>query len=327
MDWKNKNIFVTGAAGFIGSHLCETLTQKGANVTAFVHYNSLNRFGWLDYSRLKNDMEIVLGDITDSNYIDQLIKEKDTVFHLAALIGIPYSYVAPDSYIQTNIIGTTNVLKAVRRHQNRRLIHTSTSEVYGTAQFVPIDESHPLQGQSPYSASKIGADMMAESYYRSFDVPVTIVRPFNTFGPRQSMRAVIPTIISQCLRNQPIQLGNVTPTRDMNYVSNTVAGFIMAAECNDAIGETINLGSGREISIGDLAKLIIQLCGNDNPLEEDLTRTRPKNSEVERLLADSSKAKQLLGWSSEITLEEGLKQTIEWFRENIHHYERNNYVI
>jgi dTDP-glucose 4,6-dehydratase len=327
MNWENRKVLVTGAGGFIGSHLCEDLVRLGADVTALVHYNSQNSNGWLDHSIHKEQLHLVAGDITDAGFVDTLIQGMDTVFHLAALIAIPYSYVAPDSYIQTNIIGTTNVLKAVRRYENRRLLHTSTSEVYGSAQYVPINEAHPLQGQSPYSASKIGADMMADAYYRSFNVPVTTIRPFNTFGPRQSTRAVIPTIITQCLKKQTINLGSLTPTRDMNYVKNTTSGFIAAAQNDKVIGETINFGSGREISISDLAALIARLCDNEcNIIQED-ARKRPEKSEVERLLADHTKATELLNWHPETSLEDGLTKTIEWFSENLHKYETGKYVI
>ena len=249
-NWRGKKVFVTGGGGFIGSHLTEELVARGADVRAMVHYNALGSWSWLASSDCKDRVEVYPGDITDSGSVDKGVEGCDVVFHLGALIAIPYSYIAPNSYVRTNIEGTMNVLQAVRRHGTPRMIHTSTSEVYGTALFVPITEEHPLQGQSPYSASKIGADKMVESFHLSFRTPVVTVRPFNTFGPRQSARAVIPTIITQCLAGEDVKLGNLTPTRDLNFVSNTVEGFIRAAEVDDAIGTTINFGSGREISVG-----------------------------------------------------------------------------
>ena len=324
-------VLVTGAGGFIGSHLVERLACDGMAVRALVHYNSRNDWGMLEFIpyAIRNEVRIVAGDIQDSHQVRRLVSGCNVVFHLAALIGIPYSYVAPSSYVSTNVVGTTNVLQAALAEGVERFVHTSTSEVYGTAQYTPIDESHPLQGQSPYSASKIGADKLAESYFRSFDTPVTTVRPFNTFGPRQSTRAVLPTIITQCLQPkiETIQLGSLTPTRDLNYVANTVDGFIKAAEHDDAVGRTLNIGSGREISIGDLAKTIVRLTGRDVRIECDQQRIRPGKSEVERLLADNTLATKLIRWKPLFTLEEGLELTIEWFRKHISGYQADGYTI
>ena len=327
MSWQGKKVLVTGAGGFIGSHLAECLCLEGARVRALVHYNAFGSRGWLDHSEQSHDMEIIAGDIADADSVRQAVKDIDVIFHLAALIAIPYSYVAPASYVRTNINGTLNVMQAAREVGIERVVHTSTSEVYGTALQVPISEDHPLQGQSPYSASKIGADKIAESYFCSFDIPVTTVRPFNTFGPRQSARAVIPTIITQCLSGRKVKLGSLSPTRDMNFVANTVAGFMLAASAPEAIGRTINVGSGREISINDLAQMIAKLTGAEIELESDDSRIRPDKSEVERLLADNQLAKELLGWTPEVNLEDGLQQTIDWLRENLDKYRPGVYVI
>lgn len=325
--WQGRRIVVTGAGGFIGSHLAERLVALGAEVRALVHYNALGTRGWLDQSTYAADMEIVAGDITDAESVRHAVRGADSVFHLAALIAIPYSYRAPASYLRTNVEGTLNIMQAARDQSVRRVLHTSTSEVYGTALYVPIDEAHPLQAQSPYSASKIGADKIAESFCRSFDVPVVTLRPFNTFGPRQSARAVIPTIITQCLAGQTVKLGNLTPTRDMNSVSNTVEGFIRAAEADDAVGQVFNLGSGCEISIGDLAVLIAKLCGVELRLEADTQRLRPEKSEVERLLASNASALRILGWTPRVSLEEGLVETIAWLREHQGRYRPGDYVV
>ena len=325
--YHNKKVLVTGAGGFIGSHLAERLVREGAEVTAMVHYNALGSNGWLDSSPLKSGMEIVAGDICDPGFMQTIIEGKQVVFHLAALIAIPYSYVAPESYVRTNVIGTLNVLQAARRCATERVLHTSTSEVYGTALYVPIDEKHPLQGQSPYSASKIGADKMAESFHLSFDLPCVTVRPFNTFGPRQSARAVIPTILSQILTKGDVKLGSLTPTRDLNFVDNTVDGYIEAGHNPAAIGQTISFGSGVEISIGDLAALIGKIVGKSPEITEDKQRLRPSKSEVERLLADNTLAHDLLGWKPAIDLETGLTRTIEWFRDNTHRYQADKYNI
>ena len=327
MNWSGKRVLVTGAGGFIGSHLVEELVRRGAHVRAMVHYNALGSCGWLDRSPCASQIEIVAGDICDRDSVKGAVDRTAVVFHLAALIAIPYSYRAPESYVRTNVLGTLNALQASREVGVERFVHTSTSEVYGTARYVPIDEAHPLQGQSPYSASKIGADKMAEAFHLSFELPVTTVRPFNTFGPRQSMRAVIPTIIAQCLSGDQVRLGSLTPTRDLNFVSNTVDGFLAAALSPDAVGRTVNLGSGREISIGDLARLICGICGHDREILTDVQRTRPQGSEVERLLAANGLAEKLLGWTPSIDLEEGLRRTIDWVKENLQCYRPQQYVI
>lgn len=325
--YQNKKVLVTGAGGFIGGHLSERLVREGAKVTALVHYNALGSEGWLDSSPLREQMQIVAGDICDPGFVQTVVEDQDVVFHLAALIAIPYSYVAPESYVRTNVVGTLNVLQAARRSGTERILHTSTSEVYGTALYVPIDEKHPLQGQSPYSASKIGADKMAESFHLSFDLPCVTVRPFNTFGPRQSARAVIPTILSQILTRGEVKLGSLTPTRDLNFVDNTVDGYIEAGHNPAAIGQTISFGSGREISIGDLAALIAKIVGKDAEISIDPERFRPSKSEVERLLADNTLAKELLGWKPNVDLETGLERTIAWFRDNTHLYNVDKYNI
>ena len=327
MKWSDKRVLVTGAGGFIGSHLTERLAQLGAKTRAFVRYNSSGAWGWLDHSPLKNDFEVVLGDIRDQDTVSHAAADVDIVFHLAALIAIPYSYNAPLSYVRTNVEGTLNVLQAAQRAGDALVVHTSTSEVYGTARIVPIDENHPLQGQSPYSATKIGADKIAESFHLSFGLPVVTVRPFNTFGPRQSARAVIPTIITQALEGSTIRLGNLEPTRDLNFIADTVEGFIKAAETPKAIGEVINLGSGREISIGDLASLILKLMNKDVAITLEGARVRPENSEVDRLCADSRKGQSILGWTPKYSLEEGLAATIEWISENSERYRTGIYVV
>jgi NAD dependent epimerase/dehydratase len=328
-NFRDKKILVTGADGFIGSHLVETLIAEGCQVKAFVYYNSFNSWGWLDtFSKEQlNYIEIFTGDIRDPIGVRTAIKGVDVVFHLAALIGIPFSYNSPDSYIDTNIKGTLNVLQACRDYPVERVVVTSTSEVYGTAHYVPIDEKHPLQGQSPYSASKIGADKMAESYYFSFGLPVTIIRPFNTYGPRQSARAVIPTIITQLLRGGHLKLGSLHPTRDLNYVSDIVDAFLKVAVSEKSVGEVINIGSGLEISIGDLARKIMQLTGRVVDIISEDQRIRPEKSEVERLIADNSKARNLLGWEPKVSLEEGLKKTIEWIGNNQGYYKSNIYNV
>jgi len=320
MTWQNKRVLVTGAGGFIGSHLVERLVELGASVRALIHYNALSSWGWLDFSPHRERVEVIMGDLTDRDLVFQAARNVEIIFHLGALIAIPYSYQAPSSYVRTNIEGTLNILLAARDLKVARLVHTSTSEVYGTARYVPIDENHPLQGQSPYSATKIAADKLAEAFYCSYGVPVVIVRPFNTYGPRQSTRAVIPTIIGQCLTGDTIRLGHLHPTRDLNYVSDTVEGFLRAAAADNVLGQTINLGSGREISIGDLALLIARLLGKQVHIIIDERRRRPEKSEVERLLADNSKAKRLLGWEPRVSLEEGLIRTIDWMREHRRRY-------
>lgn len=325
-----KKIIVTGADGFIGSHLTEALLEKGYHVKAFVYYNSFNNWGWLDslpQSKL-NEIEIFSGDIRDPNGVREAIKGMDQVYHLAALIAIPFSYHSPDSYVDTNIKGTLNVLQAARQYELDRVLITSTSEVYGTAQYIPIDENHPFQGQSPYSATKIGADRLAESFYRCFDLPVSIVRPFNTYGPRQSARAAIPTVITQLLAgNKEIKLGSLTPTRDFNYVKDTVSGFISIGESEKAIGEEINISTQREISIGDLAKEIIVQLAPDATLVSDEIRLRPEKSEVNRLLGCNNKIRNLTGWKPEYDLSRGIKETIEWYKENLKYYKADIYNI
>ena len=327
MNWCGKRVLVTGAGGFIGSHLTERLVGLGASVRALVHYNALGTWGWLDFSPVRDEIEVISGDICDRDSVLRAAQGVEIVFHLAALIAIPYSYHAPASYVRTNVEGTLNVLQAARERGVERVVHTSTSEVYGTARYVPIDEAHPLQGQSPYSASKIGADKLAEAFHLSFGLPVVILRPFNTFGPRQSARAVIPTIITQALANQEIRLGNLSPTRDLNFVLDTVEGFICAAASPAAIGKTINIGTGREISVGDLARLILGLLGKELPIVCEEERVRPAGSEVERLCADNRLAREVLGWQPRHTLEEGLRKTIEWMEGHLERYRPGLYVV
>ena len=327
MDWKNKKVLVTGACGFIGSHLTERLVSEGAHVRALVQYNSFNSWGWLDSKKIKN-LEVVAGDIRDRDQMGMITKDCDIVFHLAALIAIPYSYQAPSCYVDTNITGTLNILQAARENKVARVIHTSTSEVYGSAQYVPIDEKHPLQGQSPYSASKIGADMMAESFYKSFELPVVTVRPFNTYGPRQSARAVIPTIISQILSGQnEVHIGSLDPVRDLTFVSDTVNGFLKASETKGIEGETINLGTGEGFSVGTILETIFSKTGKKLKVIEDAQRVRPEKSEVLKLISNNTKAKTLLGWEPKVDLDTGLSQTIEWFRHNQHHYKPFQYNV
>jgi NAD dependent epimerase/dehydratase len=332
LELSGKKILITGADGFIGSHLVESLLEKECHVKAFVFYNSFNSWGWLDTlsKETLKSIEVVTGDIRDSNGIRNEVKGVDIIFHLAALIAIPFSYHSPDSYIDTNIKGTLNVLQASRDYNSERVIITSTSEVYGTAKYVPIDEKHPFQGQSPYSASKIGADKIAESFCRSFEVPVVIARPFNTYGPRQSARAVIPTIVMQLLNDKKdIQLGSLSPTRDLNYVSDICNGLIALAESDEAIGREVNIGSGTEISIDELANLIIDIMEVDASVISDENRVRPENSEVERLVCNSGLLHQLTGWKPEITIKEGLVKTIEWFKDenNLKKYKSEIYNI
>ncbi len=332
MNLKDKKILVTGADGFIGSHLVEALLNEGYSVKAFVFYNSFNTWGWLDTlpkEKLK-DVEIFSGDIRDANGARTAAKGVDVIFHLAALIGIPFSYHSPDSYIDTNIKGTLNILQASRDLNIERVVVTSTSEVYGTAQYVPIDEKHPFQGQSPYSASKIGADRIAESFYRSFGTPVVIARPFNTYGHRQSARAVIPTIITQLLSgSKEVRLGSILPTRDLNYVQDICRGFISLGRCDEAVGREINIGSGQEISIGDLAKLLISIINPEAKIISEDLRKRPEKSEVERLICDNSLIHRLTGWKPETSLKDGLIKTIDWFKktENCSKYKWDIYNV
>lgn len=315
---KNKRVLVTGSDGFIGSHLVEKLLEENCQIKAFVYYNSFNSWGWLDTfpkNKLK-EIEVFAGDVRDTNGVRTAVKNTDIIFHLAALIGIPFSYHSPDSYIDTNVKGTLNILQAARDFNIERVVITSTSEVYGTAQYIPINEKHPLQGQSPYAASKIGADKIAESFHRSFKVPVVIARPFNTYGPRQSARAVIPTIITQLLNGKKeIHLGSLHPTRDLNYVSDVCKAFIALVQCDNTIGKEINIGSGYEISIGNLANLIISLINPEAKVASENLRKRPEESEVEQLLCDNSLIGKLTGWKPEISLQEGLIRTIEWLKD------------
>jgi len=305
---------VTGADGFIGSHLTEMLCEQDYQVKALSQYNSFNDWGWLENVGCKDDIEVLNGDIRDPHYCKHITKDVDVIFHLAALIAIPYSYVAPDSYVDTNIKGTLNICQAARENGVKRVIHTSTSEVYGTAQYVPIDEKHPLQPQSPYSATKIAADAMAMSFFNAFELPVTIARPFNTYGPRQSARAVIPTIITQIMNGKKkIMLGDVSPTRDFNYVEDTCRGFIALAKNDQSVGETVNIGSNFEISVGDTLNLIKELMGSDVEFITDEQRLRPEKSEVFRLWCDNTKIKELTGFEPKFDIREGLQRTIDWF--------------
>jgi NAD dependent epimerase/dehydratase len=323
MKLKDKIVIVTGAGGFIGSHLVEKLIDKSAKVKAFVKYNSFNSWGWLDTldKNILNSIEVITGDIRDSESVRKALKNVDVVFHLAALIGIPYSYYSPASYVETNIKGTLNILEASLDFSIQRVIITSTSEVYGTAKYVPIDENHIKQAQSPYAATKISADYLAQSFYRSFNLPVIIVRPFNTYGPRQSARAVIPTIISQCLFGyKEIRIGSLNPTRDFVYVDDTVEGFIKISQKDEALGQEINICTGVEISINALAEKIINKINPDVKLIEEDLRVRPKNSEVERLLGSNEKLKKITGWIPQINIDQGIDLTIEWFKQNIKYY-------
>lgn len=323
-------VLVTGADGFIGSHLIEELIKKGYEVKAFVFYNSFNTWGWLDTldSDIMDHVEVFAGDVRDPHGVKTAMEGCNAVFHLAALIGIPFSYHSPDAYVDTNIKGTLNILQAARELETGRVLITSTSEVYGTARYVPIDENHPFQGQSPYSATKIGADRLGESFYRSFSLPVTIVRPFNTYGPRQSARAVIPTIISQLLSGkEEIKLGSLTPTRDFNYVIDTANGFISIYESDKTIGEEINIANGNEISIGDLAKSLIGIINPRAQIICDEERLRPEKSEVNRLLGSNEKIKRLTKWSPQYTIREGLKETVEWIKNNQGVYKSDIYNV
>ena len=329
-------VLVTGADGFIGSHLTEALVRNGYEVRAFVYYNSFNSWGWLDHCAddVKDKFEVFAGDIRDPHGVKKAMTGCDAVLHLAALIAIPFSYHSPDSYVDTNIKGTLNVLQAARELNVSRVIHTSTSEVYGTAQYVPIDEKHPLQGQSPYSATKIGADQLAFSFYSSFNLPVVTLRPFNTYGPRQSARAVIPTIITQLAKgNSQIKLGSITPTRDFNFISDTVNGFLSALKSKSGVGEVINLGSNFEISIRDIASLIGEIMNQEIKLIDSDERIRPDNSEVHRLWADNSKAIELLSWKPEYAslngLKKGLEETVNWFKRpnNLNLYKSEIYNV
>lgn len=328
-QWAGRKVLVTGAEGFIGSALVDMLVDAGAEVRAFVHYKPYAEKGNLArYLVPGSPVEMVAGDVRDAGRVMDAVAGCDTVFHLAALIGIPYSYDSPGAYVQTNVVGTENIAEACRRYEVRRMVHTSTSEVYGTALTAPIGEDHPLQPQSPYSASKIGADMMALSHRHAFGLPVTVVRPFNTYGPRQSARAVIPTILAQLHAGaRQIKLGSLTPTRDFTYVTDTAAGFLALADCDRALGEVVNLGTGREISIGALAEALIAASGRDAEVVVDSERLRPAGSEVERLLSDNSRAREWASWQPEVSLEQGLKWTSEWVAENVHLFAADRYQV
>lgn len=330
MNISNQRILVTGADGFIGSHLVEALVKKGAKVKALSYYNSFNFWGWLESSPVKDQIEIVTGDIRDPHFCMSLCKDVDIIFHLAALIPIPYSYIAPSSFVDTNVTGTLNMCQAARTNNVKKILVTSTSEVYGSAKYVPIDEKHPLQPQSPYSATKIGADAIAMSFYLSFDTPVTIMRPFNTYGPRQSARAIIPTIITQIASKQPaIKLGNLTTTRDFNFVEDTCAGMIAIAESDKTIGETVNIGTNQEVTMQEVFDTIKQIMKSDIELEQEKIRLRPEKSEVQRLLCDNRKIKELTGFAPKYSLHDGLTKTIEWFlvEKNLQMYKPGIYNV
>lgn len=322
-------VLVTGAAGFIGSHLVERLVREGHRVRAFIHYNAAGYRHNLDEldPEIRDALEIVAGDITDPFSVAQAVAGQELVFHLAALIAIPYSYVAPAAYVATNVTGTVNVLQACRAHDVARVVHTSTSEVYGTAQYVPIDEKHPLVGQSPYSASKIAADKLAESFCRSYGLPVVTVRPFNTYGPRQSARAVVPTIVSQALRCDEIRLGSLEPVRDLTYVSDTAAGFIAAARCDAALGEVVNLGTGHGLSVGEMVQAVLRAVGRDVPVRCDEARVRPTTSEVQRLISDNDKMQRLSGWRPEVDFAAGLERVIAYIEAHPEHYRPESYHV
>ncbi|MEE4311962.1 MAG: SDR family NAD(P)-dependent oxidoreductase [candidate division KSB1 bacterium] len=327
MNWENKKVFVTGAGGFIGSHLTEALVALRADVRVLVQYNSKGSWGFIEQfdSGTKDRIEVVAGDVRDFNLVKEAVSDRDVVFHLAALIAIPYSYSAPTSYVETNIKGTLNVLQVCREARVEKMVHTSTSETYGTAIYTPIDEEHPMQGQSPYSASKIGADKMAESYYCSFGLPVATIRPFNTYGPRQSSRAIIPTIISQMLTQDEIHLGSLEPVRDFNYVKDTVDGFIKIAESERSIGEVINVGSGKGISIGDLVTIIEDLMDKKITVITEEKRKRPANSEVMTLICGNKKAHDIVGWEPRFSFRQGLSETIDYIKDHLHEYKVTQY--
>ena len=325
-----EKVLITGADGFIGSHLTEKLLEKGYDVKAFAYYNSFNNWGWLDTlpKEKLSEIDVFTGDIRDPNGVREAMKEVDVVYHLAALIAIPFSYHSPDSYVDTNIKGTLNILQAAKDLNTQRVLVTSTSEVYGTAQYVPIDEQHPFQGQSPYSATKIGADRIAESFFKSFEMPVTIVRPFNTYGPRQSARAVIPTIITQLIAGkEDLYLGALSPTRDFNYVKDTVNGFLSIAKSGKTIGEEINIATGQEISIEQLAKELISQINPKAKIICEEERLRPENSEVERLLGSNEKIKKLTDWTPQYTFADGIRETIEWLKDNLDKYKADVYNV
>jgi NAD dependent epimerase/dehydratase len=327
VDWSGKQVLVTGGEGFIGSHLTEQLVREGARVRVLALYNPFGRYGWLDPD-VHTEVELLPGDVRDAERVAGAVEGCDVVFHLAALIGIPYSYVAPESYVQVNVEGTVNVAKACHRHGVQRLVHTSTSETYGTAITAPIGEDHPLQPQSPYSASKIGGDMMALSFHHAFELPVAVCRPFNTYGPRQSTRAVIPTILTQLHKGaKEIRLGSTSPTRDFNYVEDTVRGFLAVAGSDRAIGQVVNVGSGREIAIGDLVQLLVEITGSSAEIVTDEARLRPAGSEVERLLCDNTRAREWTGWAPQVSLEEGLRRTSDWIRDHLGELDTSGYAV
>lgn len=326
---RDRRVLVTGAGGFIGSHLVESLVREGAAVRALVTYNARNDWGHLEHlpGPIRDVLQVRAGNIRDPYFVDSLVEHMEVVFHLAALIPIPYSYVAPSEFVETNIRGTLHVLEAARRRGVARIVHTSTSETYGTAVYTPIDEKHPLQGQSPYSATKIGADMLAQSYWRSFGIPVVTVRPFNTFGPRQSARAFLPTVLTQALTSDVMRVGSLAPVRDMNYIDDTVRGFILAATAQGIEGLTMNLGSGRGVSMRELLRMALEVSGRSPRIETEGSRVRPEKSEVFELIADASLAAEKLGWRSEVALEEGVKRTAEWIGEHLGDYKSGIYNI
>ena len=328
-EMKGRGVLITGAGGFIGSHLTERLVDLGARVKGFVRYNSRNDWGHLERlpTEKLREVEVIAGDLRDADAVRHAAEGADYIFHLGALIAIPYSYVHPRENVETNVIGTLNVLTAAREHGVARVVHTSTSEVYGTAQYVPIDERHPLQAQSPYAASKTGADMLAMSYFRSFGLPVATIRPFNTYGPGQSARAVIPAIIVQALTQDAIHLGSIHPTRDYTYVADTVDGFLRVAQAPAAVGETVNVGSNFEIAIGDIASKVMEQLGTSKEIVTDAERVRPEASEVDRLWCDNTKAKELLGWQPQVSFDEGLRKTIDWLRDHIELYKAGRYNV
>ena len=329
MNLDGKKVLVTGATGFIGSHLVEKLVQSGANVRAFAHYNSRNDLGLLEIidPEVRSSVDVVYGDLKDGDGVRRAVKGCGVVFHLGALVAIPYSYRSPNDFVQTNVNGTANVLNAALEYGVERFVHTSTSETYGTAQYQPIDEAHPLVGQSPYSASKISADKLAESYFLSFDLPVSTIRPFNTYGPRQSARAVIPTIIAQALKSNELQLGSTTPKRDFNFIDDTVAGFVAVATNDRAIGEVINIGSGRTVSIADVVQQVGEIVSRPLEVHTDGSRVRPEKSEVGLLLADIGKAQRLLGWNPKVSLRDGLERTVEWIGHHQARYKASEYNV
>lgn len=330
MDYKDKRVFVTGAGGFIGSHLVERLVEEGAKVRALCLYNSKGFWGWLENSpdEIKKTIEVVLGDIRDKNLMENCTKDIDIVFHLAALIAIPYSYIAPESFIDTNIKGTLNLLEGARKNNVKRFVHISTSEVYGTPDKIPIDEKNELKGQSPYSASKIGADKLCEAYFCSYDLPIVIIRPFNTYGPRQSARAVIPTILTQLISKKKIlKLGNTKPERDLTFISDTVDGILKAGLKKNIEGETIQLGTGKKYSIEEIAKISMEITKTNAEIEKEDIRVRPDKSEVMVLLSNPQKAKKLLGWEAKVTIEEGILKTYNWLKENLNYYKIGIYQI